>query len=167
MPPHSLAHHFTYRLAWWQRRLLTVSGLLLWVSGGVWLLLHYFGQRQGDFGLETHPLESWLLRIHGFALILALLGIGGLLVAHIPAGWRIRRQRASGLVLAVVLALLIVTGYLLYYAGSDSLREWVSLIHWLFGLTAPVFFLWHSGSRIRARIRRCRARHSAGHKRVT
>jgi hypothetical protein len=133
----------TAKLARWQIWLLTSSGAALWLTGGLWLLLHHYGQVQGNFGPETHPLEPWMLRLHGLALIPVLLGAGGLMVAHIPRGWHYPHQRVAGVVLGVLLLTLILTGYLLYYVSSDSLRSWSSFIHWVLGLALPVIFIWH------------------------
>jgi hypothetical protein len=137
----------TARLARWQIWLLGVSGLLLWLSGCLWLWLHYYGQVPGDFGPQTHPLEPWLLRLHGLMMIPALLGTGGLFVAHIPKGWKYRFQRVPGSLLAALLLVLTFTGYMLYYASGDGLRSSVSLLHWITGLSLPAFALWHYAGR--------------------
>jgi hypothetical protein len=131
------------KLARWQIWLLTISGAVLWLSGAAWLLLHYYGQVEGEFGPETNPLEPWLLRLHGFALIPALLGFGGLFVVHMPKGWKNRYQRNLGVALTALMAMLILTGYLLYYVGDDAVRSWSSIIHWAIGLAAPIIFIWH------------------------
>jgi hypothetical protein len=131
------------RLDRWQILLLTISGALLWLSGAAWLLLHYYGQVQGEFGPETNPLEPWFLRIHGLVLIPALLGFGGLFVVHMPKGWKNRYQRNLGIALTAVFVILIVSGYMLYYVGDEGLRDWTSIIHWVLGLGAPVLFIWH------------------------
>ena len=138
-----MIHTRTAKLARWQILTLTLSGTSLWLSGAGWLLLHYFGQHQGEFGSESNPLEPWLLRLHGLALIPALLGFGGLMIVHIPKGWKHETQRLAGITLTAVAASLILTGYLLYYVGDDAAREWTSLIHWLIGLAIPVIFVWH------------------------
>jgi hypothetical protein len=135
------------RLARWQIWLLTISGTVLWLTGAAWLLLHYYGQIEGEFGPESNPVEPWMLRLHGGALLPALLGFGGLFVVHMPKGWNDRRQRLIGLGLTSLIGLLILTGYLLYYAGDDGLRGWVSLIHWAIGLGVPAIFIWHYVSR--------------------
>lgn len=145
-----MTHTRSARLAKWQIWLLTLSGSILWLSGGAWLLLHYFGRIEGEFGPEINPLEPWMLRLHGAALIPALLGFGGLFVVHMPKGWKDRRQRNIGLGLTALVGLLILTGYLLYYLGSDGLREWASLIHWAIGLAVPIIFIWHYVSRTEA-----------------
>lgn len=131
------------RLARWQIMLLTISGALLWLSGAAWLLLHYYGQVQSEFGPETNPLEPWFLRVHGLILISALLGFGGLFVAHMPKGWKNRYQRTIGIALTTAFAVLILSGYMLYYAGDEGLRDWTSLIHWALGLGTPALFIWH------------------------
>lgn len=138
-----MPHRKTARLASWQIWLLSLPGAGLWLTGGGWLLLHYYGQTPGEFGPEMNPLEPWMMKLHGLFLIPALLGVGGMLVVHIPKGWAHRAQRVAGIALTGVLAILILTGYLLYYAGGETLREYGSLTHWLIGLGLPIVFLWH------------------------
>jgi hypothetical protein len=131
------------KLARWQIWLLTLSGGTLWLTGVVWLLLHYFGQVQGDFGPETNPFEPWMLRLHGLAMIASLLGVGSLLAIHIVKGWQHRRQRLVGIFLLGIVGLLVVTGYLLYYVGDDDRRWVISTLHWSVGLVLPTIFLIH------------------------
>ncbi len=131
------------KLARWQIWLLIISGSVLWLSGAAWLLLHYYGQVEGEFGLETNPLEPWILRLHGLVLIPALLGFGGLFVVHMPKGWKDRHQHNIGIGLTALIGVLILTGYLLYYVGDDGLRSWSSIAHWGIGLATPVIFIWH------------------------
>ncbi len=161
-----MPHKNKARLTKWQVRLLVWSGLALWLSGAAWLWLHYYGQVQGEFGSEANPLEPWMLKVHGAAMIAALLGLGGLFVLHIPAGWAHRPQRTPGLVLSSALVLLVGTGWLLYYAGGEALRDWSSLAHWTFGLAAPAAFVWHYVNGRRQRLRntgqRPMRRHASG-----
>ncbi|MFT3906259.1 MAG: hypothetical protein QM718_08150 [Steroidobacteraceae bacterium] len=136
-------HLKTARLAGWQVRLLCWSGAALWLSGALWLLVHYFGRVQGEFGPEANPAEPWLLRLHGAALLALLLGVGSLLVVHVWRGWAYRQQRWIGLSLLILLGLLVLSGYLLYYAGDEALRAWDSVVHWSVGLVALPVFVWH------------------------
>ncbi len=148
-----MSHRKTAKLASWQIWLLTLSGGSLWLSGSAWLLLHYFGQTQGEFGSEMNPLEPWMMKLHGLVLIPALLGIGGMFVAHIPKGWTHPHQRIAGIALCALLGVLIVSGYMLYYVGDEALRNWTSIAHWSFGLGLPVIFVWHYVNGMRARRR--------------
>lgn len=148
-----MPHRRSAKLARWQIWLLALSGAGLWLSGAAWLLLHYFCQRQGAFGPETNPVEPWMMKAHGLLLIPALLGIGGMFVAHIPKGWSHNRQRIAGIALCSVLALLVASGYLLYYVGDETVRGWTSPVHWGVGLGLPVIFLWHYLNGLAARRR--------------
>lgn len=148
-----MPHRRTARLVRWQIWLLLLSGSALWLSGAGWLLLHYFGQRQGAFGPETNPTEPWMMKAHGLFLIPALLGIGSMFVAHIPKGWTHRHQRVAGIALCTVLGILIGSGYLLYYVGDETARAWTSLGHWSVGLGLPMVFLWHYLNGLSARRR--------------
>jgi hypothetical protein len=138
-----MPHTKSGRLAWWQIWLIMSSGAILWITGAAWVLLHYFGEVQGEFGAETNPAQPWLLRLHGLVLIPAILVIGSLLVAHIPKGWNDKKQRIAGIILTVFFGFLIISGYMLYYVGSDDIRNYTSIFHWVIGLVVPISFIWH------------------------
>ena len=113
------------------------AGGVLAVTGLVWLGLHY-GAAPGALG------SSLALEVHG-AAAMAILFLAGIVVAlHLPRGWREQKNRGSGIVVASLLALLTITGFLLYYAGDDRLREAASLVHWLAGLAAPLLLWLHA-----------------------
>ena len=58
------------------RRAVYALCLLLLGSGAVWLVLHHFVRVAGEFGPEHHPLEAWLMRLHGLLALPALVGVG-------------------------------------------------------------------------------------------
>jgi hypothetical protein len=124
-----------------------------WITGILWLVFHYFMMRQGQFGSEPQPLETWWLRLHG-AFAFAALWIGGMLWAvHIGPALSRPGKRISGLLLLGMLAILAVTGYLLYYAVDDGLRDVVRWVHWLIGVLLAVVLVIHV---MRARAKRAR-----------
>jgi len=123
------------------------SGTILWMTGAAWVLLHYFGEVQGEFGPETNPAQPWLLRLHGLVLIPAILVLGSLLVVHIPKGWNDKSQRIGGISLTTLFTILIFSGYMLYYVGNDYLRELSSVFHWITGMLIPSIFIWHYSHR--------------------
>ena len=134
-----------------RRKLVARSvAFTLWLSGTAWLILHYFGRVVGGFGPEANPAEPWALRIHGALAFLAIGGFGWLWGLHIEPGWKRGQRKWTGGLLAALTLVLIVTGYLLYYLGEETLRAGASLIHWLIGLTAIAPFLVH-GVRMFAR----------------
>ena len=117
--------------------------LLLLATGAAWLVLHTWVRVEGAFGPEHHPLEAWLMRLHGLLALPALIGIGALLPAHVWPAWRPRLRRASGLALLLACAVLALGGWALYYVADDALRGWLSISHWALGLALPVLLLSH------------------------
>lgn len=83
------------------------------------------------------------MRLHGAATLGFLIVFGALLPEHVLYGWRHRLNRLSGVSVISAVGLLTVTGYGLYYASGDSLRQWISLIHWSLGLFATALLIWH------------------------
>lgn len=120
-----------------------VTSCLLFFSGALWLYFHYFVQIEGEFGPQVHPLEPWWLKLHGAAVMLFLFVLGTLLLSHMDKAWRLRRNLYTGIVFVVVNALLIVTGYMLYYFGGETARPIISLVHWVVGLAVPVLIGLH------------------------
>ncbi len=122
---------------------LYVIGIGVWLTGGVWLILHYFFARSGDFGMQTHPLEPWTLKLHGAFAFATIWLLGLLWGVHITTAWPLRRRRWSGGITTGVLLVLTLTGYLLYYVGSETARPIISVLHWTIGLAAPLAYFWH------------------------
>lgn len=112
--------------------LLAIFAVLL-ISGGAWWALDEF-QRAGG---------RWLLALHGGAAMVAFMVLGAVLGHHAPLAWRRRVNRFSGGILLMVLAILTVTAYILYYSGSDALREQASLLHTVLGLALPAVLAGH------------------------
>ncbi len=136
-------HALPARLGPRRRWMVNATGLGLWVTGVAWLGLHQFGVRQGEFGAEHSPLEAWSLEAHGAFAFLALWVLGLLWGVHVVNGWRLQQRRWTGGVLLSIVAVLILSGYLLYYAGEDTVRPIVSAIHWVVGLGVLFAYLTH------------------------
>jgi hypothetical protein len=115
----------------------------VWLSGGLWLLFHYFLTEQGEFGPQSNPLEPWWLKLHGAFAFAATWFFGLLWGTHITVAWPLERRRFSGSVLAAASLLLIVSGYLLYYVGNDTARSILSVSHWGTGLAFPLLYWAH------------------------
>lgn len=91
------------------------------------------------------------MRLHGAAAMAGLLTLGALLTSHVLPSWRRGRNRASGVVLATAAAALVVSGYLLYYSGSETGRAVASWAHVGLGLLLPAAFALHARAAWRAR----------------
>jgi magnesium-transporting ATPase (P-type) len=127
------------RLKRLQKYLLYAVLALLFLSGVAWTYWNYL-RLPGDF--ETSA-KAWAMKIHGAAAMAVLVLIGMILSAHVRFAWRARRNRANGSVFLSAFAVLIITGYGLYYAGGERLRAWTSWIHLAVGLALPILLLIH------------------------
>ena len=131
------------RLGNTHRRALYAMFVLLLVSGLLWLGFHYFISIKADFGDAHHPLEAWWLKLHGLAAMLALIGFGSLMPGHIRNAWQHRKNRGSGGSMVAVMAVLAFTGYFLYYAGGEEMRQFTSVAHWVIGLVLMPLLILH------------------------
>ena len=119
----------------------------VWLTGAVWVVAHYFLLEEGPFGPAPHPLEFWSRAAHGAFAFASLWLLGLLWTVHIPAGWRSLRRRWTGGLIFGVSAWLVITGYLLYYLGSDELISTVTFLHWSVGLVSLAIFALHRWAR--------------------
>jgi len=87
--------------------------------------------------------RAWLMKVHGAAAMGVLVAIGALLCVHVPSGWLTRANRASGIAMLGAALWLVVSGYLLYYSGSEAVRGLASASHLWIGIAAPVALALH------------------------
>ncbi|MBW8781930.1 MAG: DUF4405 domain-containing protein [Verrucomicrobia bacterium] len=142
------------RLSFRQRLWFHGSFAVLFLSGALWWILHRWFPVQTEFGSQENPLNSWLLRLHGAAAMIALVVLGSLLPNHVRAAWRAHRNRFSGGGMIALSAALTLTGYGLYYAAGETLRLAASLSHLGLGLAFPGVLIWHirRGRALRRRL---------------
>ncbi len=115
----------------------------VFLSGVLWLVFHFFLSEPGEYGESRNPLESWWLRLHGAAAMAFLVVLGSIVPIHVRRAWQLRKNHLTGAGMISVVAVLIVTGYALYYAGSETARPWISLVHWGFGLMGLPMLILH------------------------
>jgi len=118
-------------------------GVGVWISGGAWLLVHYWLNPQDATSLSVSPAEPWWLKVHGAFAFLAVWNGGLLWGVHIVKAWHRRQHRWSGGALIGATLLLMVSGYLLYYVGDERSRQFISKTHWILGLLLPLAYLTH------------------------
>jgi hypothetical protein len=116
---------------------------VLFLSGLWWTFLHFWGRTQGTFGEESSPFEPVSLEIHGAAAMVFLLVFGSLIPGHIRGGLLARKNFKNGISLVALSAILIVSGYLLYYSSGERVRTAVEWVHLAVGIAAVPALIWH------------------------
>ena len=125
-----------------KRWFYTVNALLFF-SGVGWAVCGWFATRDATHADPLHWLQPWLLKLHGAAAMAFLIAVGILIPTHLKRGWQARRNRTNGAFFVTIIALLILTGYGLYYFGDDDWRSVASWVHQLLGFASPVLLAGH------------------------
>jgi hypothetical protein len=112
-------------------------------TGALWVLAHYFPGAAGMDERRAAGIASLTMKIHGAAAMTSLLLLGTLACQHVPAGWKTSHNRTSGILTLTALSALIVTGYLLYYAGDETYRSLASDVHLAVGLALALLVAVH------------------------
>lgn len=120
------------------RLALYATGAVLILTGAAWALFHYLADER-----TSVPANALLMKVHGAAAMVVLVLIGALIPQHVAGGWRLARNRVSGLSLTALAGLLAITGYLLYYSGSDFVHNGASLVHLVIGAAIPAALIAH------------------------
>jgi hypothetical protein len=116
-----------------------VIALLLWISGCGWMIAHFFFQQRNDFGEQPSGWEPSLLHAHGMLAVGGVFIFGWIASRHIAERWNESDNRVSGLTLAAATAILVISGYLLYYVADERSNLAIASIHEVLGVLALVF----------------------------
>ncbi|MBU3540872.1 hypothetical protein [Polynucleobacter sp. UB-Tiil-W10] len=121
----------------WQRMFVIYGMAACSITGLMYLLGHQFQIQRSALGAHS------ILAAHGIAAILATLALGSVLPFHLKAGYKSKKQWWSGFSQLGFLAVLLISGALLYY-GPEEIRDGVINIHWIVGLLFFFVFLLHT-----------------------
>src|SRR5260370_38079704 len=91
-------------------------------------------------GEPSQMTAAYMLMVHGGAAMATLMLLGALVPLHVRHGWRMRRNRITGSLMAACNGVLILTAFGLYYLGMDTIRSWTSDVHIGIGLFLPILF---------------------------
>jgi hypothetical protein len=116
---------------------------VLWLSGGVWLLLDQFFASRGPFGTTPHPWAPAILLVHGIAAILSMYLLGWVTARHVLRWWPGRLRRLSGGTLAFLFVLLCSSGFALFFVSDDRWQRVAAVAHDALGLGITVFAIQH------------------------
>ena len=126
----------------WQRSFVIYGMMACSITGLMYLLGHQFHIQRSTLG--THS----ILAAHGIAAMLATLALGSVLPFHVKAGYKSKKQWWSGFSQLGFLAVLLISGALLYY-GPEEMRDGAVDTHWIVGLVFFSIFILHAFSRLR------------------
>jgi heme A synthase len=144
------------KVFWWVQAVLAVSGLLL-LPGMLALRL----EREVPFEWLMNS-RVVLAATHGFLAFISLLVLGALLPVHVRHSLRQHNNKRSGITLLCVFALLMLTGWGIYYLADEQWSLWASLLHVLTGLLVAAAMAVHvvMARQIHAQQRDRHRRHS-------
>jgi hypothetical protein len=114
------------------------------------LLVSFVLNAGSGIGLWIWPEHSWRV-FHGWTIPPFLITLGVIWRVHILRGWRIRKNRLSGVITLTVFLLLTISGWAIYYSGSDKIQESMSKAHIWLGLAVSFIFLVHAVLGLRSR----------------
>jgi hypothetical protein len=158
---HKRASHDGMKMPGWMKAWIYSAASICLASGAMWLVLHNFVSREGDFGPEQHPLERVMLVGHGCVSLLLVWLLGVIFIIHVKRGWQKKQNRTAGLIISLISLLLMLSGMGLYYLGSEQLRMNTATLHWVLGLLAglalPMHIYW--GRALQARKVKSTAAH--------
>lgn len=129
--------------AWFYRLLLVVAAIL--VLSGLLLIPAALEMRlewevpwrlQGDAQIGAAAL-------HALMSFLMVMVVGALWSVHMRAGWRHKRNHRSGVLMAGMMLMLLLSAVAIYYLADDALALDASLLHMAAGALLPPFLVYH------------------------
>lgn len=115
---------------------------LLWLSGAVWLVVHLTLEQPTPFGPLPSPWEPVLLKVHGLLAVVGVFLLGWITTDHLSERRNQRRNYRSGVLLAGTAALLVLSGYALYYT-TGTVHEVAARTHEFLGAGSLLVALAH------------------------
>lgn len=129
-----------------------------WCSGLSFFTLDNLFAINGEFGLEKHPWQFPLIKIHSASAFAMMISYGFILGAHVKMTWKMEPRLISGIIVAIMPLLLAISGYFLYYIASDISRQIIGYFHVIIGFFLPLMLVIHIKKAIKrkkvARLRR-------------
>lgn len=140
-----------------ERWSLHLAALATAATGLLYGWTRYFGSRLGEFGPEPHPWQGVFQHAHVLASPFLVFALGMLVKGHALPALRARKAegRGTGLGLLLLLAPLVLSGYLLQVVVDPA---WRTAFAWIHGPLALLFLLAWAGHLLAPRLRALRAR---------
>ena len=127
----------------WFLRALGAATLLVWVTGGLLAPTTLVLRANAEIARLPGSARVLMAALHAAGGMALTLLVGALWSVHMRGGWRRRRQRASGLLLGLMLLLLMITAVGIYYLGDETWAATAAFVHLAIGLALAGPFGWH------------------------
>jgi hypothetical protein len=114
---------------------------VLFLTGVGWFAADW--QKDGVNGESWQQIAAYFLMLHGGGAMATLLLLGALIPVHVQRSWRSGKNIVMGSVMVMLNSVLIVTAFGLYYAGSETMRPWMSWAHLSLGGLLPGLLALH------------------------
>jgi len=112
-----------------ERQLIRWSSWATGLTGLVYLWMKYVLEPTEPFAAVNHPLQPWVLKAHILVAPGLVFAVGMISMNHVWRHWvgRVTFGRRSGLILALVVAPMIVSGYLVQALAQPT---WLAVNAW-------------------------------------
>jgi cation transport ATPase len=138
-----MSHRRGVQLSSRHKRWFYSVSVLLFLSGALWKLFGWAADHDEARAETFRSLRPWMLKLHGASAMAFFVELGILIPTHIRRAWNANRNRANGAVLVAIIAVLVLTGYGLYYLGDEQWRSYSSITHLVLGLLTPFALALH------------------------
>jgi hypothetical protein len=115
----------------WEAWLVHAATFAVWATGAAYLWMRYLAEPSDPDALENHPWQSETQHAHVLAAPLLVFACGLIWSRHVWARWTTGQpeRRRSGVVLALGLAPMVASGYLLQTAVDERWRRAWVVVH--------------------------------------
>lgn len=137
------------------KKLLNYSQYFVLVTSIIYFAIKYFFQVEGEWGIESHPLEKTFQHIHILTVPVLFFAVAAIFKTHIWKKIRTNFQklRKTGILMLISFFLMVFSGYGIQVAMNEALRKYLIWLHLGISLLWSVLYIYHQvkGSRIKTR----------------
>lgn len=124
---------------------LHASMALTTLTGAVFAYMKYFMSGADEFSVVNHPLQPQMLALHVVIAPIALFVLGWVFSSHMLPKYLFGngQNRKTGVASMILIAPMVLSGYLLQVSTSEALREAMAIAHWVASALFLAIFLIH------------------------
>lgn len=105
-------------------------------------IISYLLNTGTGIGLWLGKTQPWRIA-HGWSLPPFLIVLGVVWRFHIVRGWKIKKNILSGILTLLIFLILTISGWTIYYSGSDEIQRTAAAWHTWIGLGTTLLLFLH------------------------